>query len=128
MAALSCAAFDAMLEWDSCDSIRVSSLDVLSWVIRQHNEEAHNTALVNSIQRYESDRETVYNSWFVGGSEPAKAFRAIRQSVRDTVSSIAAGTFGNGFRGSLLEVVPAAITQLNQVFEGTAYPFSWIPK
>lgn len=32
-----------------------------------------------------------------------KAFRAIRRGVRDTVDSIAAGTFGNDFKGSPLE-------------------------
>jgi type II restriction enzyme len=70
----------------------------------------------------------VYNTWFVGGEERMKAFRAIRRGVRDTVDSIAAGTFGNDFKGSPLEVVLTAITEQKQVFEGAAHPFFWKPK
>lgn len=57
-----------------------------------------------------------------------KAFRAIRRGVRDTVDSIAAGTFGNDFKGSPLETVLTAITEQKQVFEGAAHPFFWKPK
>lgn len=57
-----------------------------------------------------------------------KAFRSIRRGVRDTVAAIAAGTFGNDFKGSPLEVVLAAITEQKQVFEGAAHPFYWKPK
>ena len=59
---------------------------------------------------------------------PATAFRAIRRGVKDTVDAIAAGTFGNDFKGSPLEVVLAAITEQKQVFEGAAHPFYWKPK
>jgi type II restriction enzyme len=86
------------------------------------------TALFELIDRYKSDPESVYNTWFVGGEERMKAFRAIRRGVRDTVDSIAAGTFGNDFKGSPLEVVLAAITEQKQVFEGAAHPFFWKPK
>jgi type II restriction enzyme len=85
------------------------------------------TALVELIERYKSDPESVYNTWFVGGEERMKAFRAIRRGVRDTVDSIAAGTFGNDFKGSPLEVVLTAITEQKQVFEGAAHPFFWKP-
>ena len=85
-------------------------------------------ALAELISRYKSDAESVYNTWFVGGEERMKAFRAIRRGVRDTVESIAAGTFGNDFKGSPLEVVLAAITEQKQVFEGAAHPFYWKPK
>jgi type II restriction enzyme len=84
--------------------------------------------LFELIDRYKSDPESVYNTWFVGGEERMKAFRAIRRGVRDTVDSIAAGTFGNDFKGSPLEVVLAAITEQKQVFEGAAHPFFWKPK
>jgi type II restriction enzyme len=57
-----------------------------------------------------------------------KAFRAIRRGVRDTVESIAAGRFGNNFKGSRLEIVLPAITEQKQVFEGAAHSFSWKPK
>lgn len=80
------------------------------------------------INRYKADPESVYNTWFVSGVERMKAFRAIRRGVRDTVDSIAAGTFGNDFRGSPFEVVIAAITEQKQVFEGAAHPFYWKPK
>ncbi len=86
------------------------------------------TALVELIDRYKSDPESVYNTWFVGGEERMKAFRAIRRGVRDTVESIAARTFGNDFKGSPLEVVLTAITEQKQVFEGAAHPFYWKPK
>ena len=57
-------------------------------------------ALTNLIALYKSDPESVYNTWFVGGEERMKAFRAIRRGVRDTVDSIVTGTFGNDFKGS----------------------------
>lgn len=85
-------------------------------------------ALRNLIDQYKSDPESVYNTWFIGGEERMKAFRAIRRGVRDTVDSIAAGTFGNDFKGSPLEVVLNAITEQKQVFEGAAHPFFWKPK
>ena len=86
------------------------------------------TALAQLIDRYKSDPESVYNTWFIGGEERMKAFRAIRRGVRDTVDAIAAGTFGNDFKGSPLEVVLTAITEQKQVFEGAAHPFFWKPK
>jgi len=85
-------------------------------------------ALVELIDLYKSDPESVYNTWFIGGEERMKAFRTIRRGVRDTVDSIAAGTFGNDFKGSPLEVVLTAITEQKQVFEGAAHPFFWKPK
>ncbi|HLB48804.1 MAG TPA: hypothetical protein VJL59_17480 [Anaerolineales bacterium] len=33
-------------------------------------------ALAELIERYKSDPESVYNTWFVGGEERMKAFRA----------------------------------------------------
>src|SRR4030065_573709 len=67
-------------------------------------------------------------SSYLGGEARMKAFRAIRRGVRDTVDSIAAGTFGSDFKGSPLEVVLNAITEQKQVFEGAAHPFYWKPK
>ncbi len=85
-------------------------------------------ALRDIIDQYRSDTESVYNTWFVGGEERMKAFRAIRRGVRDTVDSIIAGTFGNDFKGSPLEVMLTAITEQKQIFEGAAHPFYWKPK
>lgn len=86
------------------------------------------TSLVNLIARYKSDPESVYNTWFVSSAERMKAFRSIKRGVRDTVESIAAGTFPNDFKGSPLEVVLTAITEQKQVFEGAAHAFYWKPK
>ena len=49
-----------------------------------------------------------------------KAFRAIRQGVRDTIDSIAAGTFGNDFKGSPLEFGRALFTVYLLPFEVTS--------
>jgi type II restriction enzyme len=87
-----------------------------------------NTALLELIARYKADPESVYSTWFINGTERMKAFRAIRRGVRDTVDSIAAGTFPNDFKGSPLEIVLTAITEQKQVFEGAAHPFYWKPK
>ena len=84
--------------------------------------------LPDLIARYKADPESVYNTWFVGGEARMKAFRSIRRGVQNVVSSIAAGTFGNDFKGSPLEAVLAAITEQKQVFEGAAHPFYWKPK
>lgn len=84
--------------------------------------------LTSLIERYKTDRESVYHTWFVGGEARMKAFRAIRHGVKDTVDAINAGTFGRDFKGSPLEVVLAAITEQKQVFEGAAHPFYWKPK
>ncbi len=86
------------------------------------------TALIELITRYKADPESVYNTWFINGAERMKAFRAIRRGVKDTVDAIAAGTFGNDFKGSPLELVLTAITEQKQVFEGAAHPFYWKPK
>ena len=80
------------------------------------------------VARYKADPESVYNTWFVGSEARMKAFRAIRRGVQGVVSSVAAGTFGNDFKGSPLEVVLAAVTEQKQVFEGAAHPFYWKPK
>lgn len=86
------------------------------------------TKLNELIERYKSDPESVYNTWFVSGEERMKAFRSIRRGVRDVVDSISARTFGTDFKGSPLEVVLTAITEQKQVFEGAAHPFFWKPK
>lgn len=84
--------------------------------------------LTSLIHRYKTDPESVYNTWYAGSEARMKAFRAIRRGVNDVVTAIAAGTFGNDFKGSPLEVVLTAITEQKQVFEGAAHPFYWKPK
>jgi type II restriction enzyme len=90
--------------------------------------EAAAVLLPDLVARYKADPESVYNTWFVGGEARMKAFRAIRRGVQGVVSSVAAGTFGNDFKGSPLEIVLTAITEQKQVFEGAAHPFYWKPK
>ncbi|HEX2911013.1 MAG TPA: hypothetical protein VH186_09415 [Chloroflexia bacterium] len=85
-------------------------------------------ALLQAVNQYKSDPESVYNTWFVSSAARMKAFRAIRRGVKDVIDSISAGTFGNDFKGSPLEVVLTAITEQKQVFEGAAHPFYWKPK
>lgn len=86
------------------------------------------TTLIQLVEQYKSDPESVYNTWFVGNEARMKAFRSIRRGVRDTVDSITTGTFGNNLKGSPLETVLGAITEQKQVFEGAAHPFFWKPK
>lgn len=85
-------------------------------------------SLSRLIDQYKADKESVYNTWFAGSEDRLKAFRAIRAGVKDTFASIAAGKFGNDFKGSPLEVVMAAITEQKQVFVGAAHAFYWKPK
>lgn len=88
----------------------------------------HTPTLIDAIERYKADPESVYTTWFLSSAERMKAFRVIRSGVRDTVESIAANSFGTDFKGSPLEVVLTAITEQKQVFEGAAHPFYWKPK
>lgn len=80
------------------------------------------------VLNYKSDKESVYNTWFINNEERLKAFRAIRRGVEQVVHDIKEGTFGTDFKGSSLEVVLASITEQKQVFEGAAHPFYWKPK
>lgn len=93
-----------------------------------HDTLVTNGTLTTLIERYKADPESVYNTWFVGGEQRMKAFRSIRRGVKDTCDAIAAGRFGNDFKGSPLEVVLNAITEQKDVFEGAAHPFYWKPK
>lgn len=86
------------------------------------------TNLTELAARYKVDPESVYNTWFIDNDTRMKAFRSIRRGVMTVVTSIKAGTFGNDFKGSPLEIVLASITEQKQVFEGAAHPFYWKPK
>lgn len=121
----------------SVDSNRVRRLDfpgprLTRWRPLRFNVcvsiQMETAVIIELINRYKADPESVYNTWFINGTERMKAFRAIRLGLKDTVDAIAAGTFGNDFKGSPLEVVLAAITEQKQVFAGAAHPFYWKPK
>lgn len=79
------------------------------------------------IQRYKTDPESVFHTWFLG-EDRLKAFRTIRRGVQGVVEDIQAGRFPQDYRGSSLEVVMTAITEQKQVFEGAAHAFYWKPK
>ena len=85
-------------------------------------------ALIPVIEKYKSDRESVYNTWFVEGQGRLCAFRAIKTGLRQVIKEIKNGTFGNDFKGSSLEVVLNSITEQKQVFKGASHAFFWKPK
>lgn len=84
--------------------------------------------LKEGIERFKSDSESVYNTWFIYNETRMKSFRSIKRGVVDVIDSIKNGTFGNDFKGSPLEFVLSCITEQKQVFEGAAHPFYWKPK
>ncbi len=80
------------------------------------------------INDYKTDKETVYNSWFINNEDRLKAFRSIRRGVLEVIQEIKDGTFGNDFKGSSLEFVLKCITEQKQIFKGASHPFYWKPK
>lgn len=80
------------------------------------------------IQQYKTDKESVYNTWFINNEERLKAFRSIRRGVLQVIEDIKSKRFPNDFKGSSLEFVLNCITEQKQVFEGAAHPFYWKPK
>lgn len=80
------------------------------------------------IRQYKSDKESVYNTWFVDNDTRLKAFRSIRRGVMQVIGDIKAGKFPNDFKDSSLEFVLSCIAEQKQVFAGVAHPFYWKPK
>lgn len=80
------------------------------------------------IGEYQSDTESVYQTWFINNDERLKAFRTIRSGVKQVVEEIEEGKFINDFKGSSLEVVVSVIAEQKQIFEGAAHAFYWKPK
>ncbi len=80
------------------------------------------------IQQYKTDKESVYNTWFINNEERLKAFRSIRRGVMQVIEDIKCKKFPNDFKGSSLEFVLNVITEQKQVFEGASHPFYWKPK
>ncbi len=87
-----------------------------------------NSALQAIITNYKSDRESVFNTWFINNEERLKAFRSIRRGVLDVVQDIKDNKFGNDYKGSSLEFVLTCIAEQKQVFVGASHPFYWKPK
>lgn len=80
------------------------------------------------IKEYRTDPESVYRTWFINNDERLKAFRTIRNGLKQVIEEIENNKFGNDFKGSSLEVVITAIAEQKQVFEGAAHAFYWKPK
>lgn len=80
------------------------------------------------ITKYKSDKESVYNTWFVNNDERLKAFRSIRRGVQQVINDIKEKKFPNDFKGSSLEFVLSCIAEQKQIFVGVAHPFYWKPK
>ena len=79
------------------------------------------------VERWREDAGGTYRSWFLW-EERLKNFRSIRRGIGEVVSEIEAGTFGNAYRGSSLEVVVGSIAEQRQIFKGADHAFLWKPK
>ncbi len=80
------------------------------------------------LEKYKSDEESVFNTWFINNDERLKAFRSIRRGVQKIIQDIKTQNFGNDYKGSSLEFVLNCITEQKQVFMGASHAFYWKPK
>jgi type II restriction enzyme len=79
------------------------------------------------ISKWRDDLGGTYRTWFLW-QERLKNFRSIRRGIQAVVAEIAAGTFGNQYRGSSLETVVESIAEQRQIFRGADHAFLWKPK
>ena len=79
------------------------------------------------IESWRADPDATYRSWFLW-EERLKNFRSIRRGLMTVVQEIEAGTFGNQYRGSSLEVAVKSIAEQRQIFKGADHAFLWKPK
>lgn len=86
------------------------------------------SSLIQIIQEYKNDAQSVYNTWFIDNDQRLKAFRTIRRGVLQVINDIKYRTFPNDFKGSSLELVMNCIAEQKQLFVGVAHPFYWKPK
>ena len=80
------------------------------------------------LEKYKSDEESVFNTWFINNDDRLKAFRSIRRGVQNVIQDIKTKKFGNDYKDSSLEFVLNCITEQKQVFAGAAHAFYWKPK
>lgn len=80
------------------------------------------------LEKYKSDEESVFNTWFINNDERLKAFRSIRRGVQNVIQDIKTKKFGNDYKDSSLEFVLNCITEQKQVFIGASHAFYWKPK
>ena len=86
-----------------------------------------NDALQLLIHRWREDPNGAFQTWFLW-EERLKNFRSIRRGLQEVVAEIQAGTFGNLYKGSSLEVVVKSIAEQRQIFKGADHAFLWKPK
>lgn len=79
------------------------------------------------IDHWKNDPYATYRNWFLW-EERIKNFRSIRRGIGQVVREIQAGTFGNAYRGSSLEIVVGSIAEQRQIFKGADHAFLWKPK
>ncbi len=79
------------------------------------------------IERWKADPVGTCRSWFLW-DDRLKNFRSIRRGLTAVVREIDAGSFGNVYRGSSLEVVVGSIAEQRQIFKGADHAFLWKPK
>jgi type II restriction enzyme len=79
------------------------------------------------ITRWRSDAGATYRTWFLW-EERIKNFRSIRRGIGEVVREIAAGTFGNVYKGSSLETVVHSVAEQRQMFKGADHAWLWKPK
>jgi len=79
------------------------------------------------IERRRADDASTYRTWFLW-EERLKNFRSIRRGIEQVVQAIEAGTFGNVYKGSVLETVVGSIAEQRQIFKGADRAFLWKPK
>jgi len=56
-----------------------------------------NSDLNDLIDKYRSDNESVFNTWFINNDERLKAFRSIRRGVQSVINDIKNKEFGNDY-------------------------------
>jgi type II restriction enzyme len=79
------------------------------------------------IEHWRLDSAGAYQSWFLW-DQRIKNFRSIRSGLSKVIEEIDAGTFGNAYRGSSLEIVVGSIAEQRQIFKGADHAFLWKPK
>ncbi|MEO8037003.1 MAG: type II restriction endonuclease, partial [Acidobacteriota bacterium] len=83
--------------------------------------------LKSLLQAWRQDPNATYRTWFLW-EERLKNFRSIRRGLQAVTGEIAAGKFGNLYRGSSLETVVHSVAEQRQIFKGADHAFLWKPK
>lgn len=79
------------------------------------------------LSSWKNDPGSTNRTWFLW-DERLKNFRSIRRGIEAVAGEIAAGRFGNTYRGSSLETVVHSIAEQRQIFKGADHAFLWKPK